>query len=199
MSRPHLRPHFDLIVQAPLEGVKARLEDRFSHGGDTWAGHITGRHAQLVIRRRKRKFWSPWLTFAFESDQEGTLLTGRFAPHPSAWTFYVAGYGMVLTSLLGLGFFGLSQWIAGEPPTMLWSLPIGLFLLAALYLSAFVGQRLSAGEMEAMRAFVVEGFEGHFSTRWREPREVSPSHVVEDNLQLGASAGQPSPQRDAPV
>lgn len=135
-----------------------------------WAGHLVGDHGQLVIRRRRRHIWSPWLTFALASEGTGTSLRGRFAPHPSGWTLYLALYGIVLTLMLGLGFFGVSQWMAGLPPTALWSLPVGGVLLVALYLSAFVGQRLSGGEMEGMRAFVLGGFEG-LEHRWIEPTE----------------------------
>lgn len=169
MSGPRLRPHFDLFVSAPEEPVTRRLEAHFATGGEMWAGHIVGRHAQLVIRRRNRNIWSPWLTFAIEPEKGGTLLSGRFAPHPSGWTLYLALYGMVIISMVGLGFFGLSQWMAGLPATMLWSLPVGAALVVALYASALIGQRLSAGEMDSMRAFVLAGFEG-VDTEWRVPR-----------------------------
>jgi hypothetical protein len=154
MSRPRLRPHFDLYVAAPPSEVTPWLQRRFDEGGETWAGHIAGDHAQLVVRRKKRHPWSPWLTFAIEPREAGTLLRGRFAPHPGGWTAYLACYGIVVITTLGLGFFGVSQWIAEETPHMLWSFPGGLLVLGLLYLSAFVGQRFSASEMEGMRAFI---------------------------------------------
>lgn len=185
VSAPQIRPHFDLVLRAPVAAVKARLGEHFAHGGDMWAGHIVGDHAQLVIRRKKRNIWSPWLTFAIEPNERGTRLSGRFAPHPSGWTLYLAAYGMVIISVVGLGFFGLSQWMAGLPATMLWSLPIGAIVLALLYGSAFVGQRLSGGEMDAMRDFVVRGLEG-FEHEWVEPRasiEASLESSLEDGLE----------------
>lgn len=157
--RPELRPHFDLVVHQPLEAVLARLEARFADGRPDWVGHLTGPHGQLVVPRSRRHMWSPWLTFDAETHDEGTLLTGRFAPHPSVWTGYMAMYGMVIFTMFGLGCFGLSQWLAGEAPTMLWSLPIGVILLALLYGSAFVGQGLTAEQMSAMRVFVQESFD----------------------------------------
>lgn len=170
MSRPQIRPHFDLWVRGPVDEVTRALEHRFADGGDMWAGHIVGHHAQLVIRRKQRNIWSPWLTFAIEPGEEGgTFLRGRFAPHPSGWTLYLACYGMLIITMLGLGFFGLSQWIAEEPPYMLWSVPVGLALLGVLYLSAFAGQRFSAGEMDGMRTFVLGGLE-RWETEWVEPR-----------------------------
>jgi hypothetical protein len=165
MATPELRPHFDLVVELPLEDVMVCLSDRFEEAGDTWVGHITGTHAQLVVPRKERHLWSPWLSFSVEEYESGTLLKGRFAPHPSVWTMYMAFYAMLLFSMLGLGFFGLSQWLAGEAPTMLWSLPIGAVIFLGLYGSAFVGQGLTARQMCAMRDFVQGSF-GEAPTRW---------------------------------
>jgi len=158
MSAPELRPHFDLVVQLPVEEVMVRLAERFEDARGTWVGHIAGTHAQLVVPRSERHLWSPWLSFSVQEREDGTLLTGRFAPHPSVWTMYMAFYAMLLFSMLGLGFFGLSQWIAGEAPTMLWSLPIGLVVGLGLYGSAFVGQGLTARQMGSMRSFVEDCF-----------------------------------------
>lgn len=135
-----------------------RLSERFEEARGTWTGHITGTHAQLVVPRRERHMWSPWLSFSVEERDAATVLTGRFAPHPSVWTMYLAFYAMLLFSMLGLGFFGLSQWIAGEAPTMLWSLPIGLVIGVVLYASAFIGQGLTARQMCAMRSFIEDCF-----------------------------------------
>lgn len=158
MATPELRPHFDLAVDLPVEQVMVRLSERFEEARGTWVGHITGVHAQIVVPREERHLWSPWLSFAAQENEGGTLLTGHFAPHPSVWTMYMAFYAMLLFSMLGLGFFGLSQWLAGEAPTMLWSLPIGLIIGAALYASAFVGQGLTARQMCAMRRFIEDSF-----------------------------------------
>ena len=158
MAAPELRPHFDLVVSLPTEAVLTTLAERFRDANGTWVGHITGQHAQLVVPRKDRHLWSPWLSFSVEEDEKGSLLSGRFAPHPSVWTMYMAFYAMLLFSMLGLGFFGLSQWLAGEAPTMLWSLPIGAVIGAVLYGSAFIGQGLTARQMCAMRSFIEDSF-----------------------------------------
>lgn len=163
--RPELRPHFDLYVGLPPDDVMIRLRARFEAGKRDWVGHSTGHHGQLVVPRAQRHLWSPWLTFDATEQEGGTLLSGRFAPHPSIWTMYMAMYGIVVFTMFGLGCFGLSQWMADEAPTMLWSLPIGLVLLAVLYASAFVGQGLTAEQMAGMRAFIEGTFED-VETRW---------------------------------
>ena len=163
--RPELRPHFDLYVGLPTSDVMVRLRTRFEAGKRDWVGHIAGTHGQLVVPRAQRHMWSPWLTFNASEHDGGTLLNGRFEPHPSIWTMYMALYGMVIFSMFGLGCFGLSQWMAEEAPTMLWSLPIGTIILVALYASAFVGQGLTAEQMQGMRSFMKEAFQDA-ETRW---------------------------------
>lgn len=164
-GRPELRPHFDLVIELPTDAVLDRLSGAFEKARPDWVGHLTGAHGQLVVPRAARHLWSPWLTFDAEAHEAGTLITGRFAPHPSIWTMYMAAYGIVIFSMFGLGCFALSQWIAEEPPTMLWSLPIGVILIAALYGSAFVGQGLTADQMQAMRSFMKDCF-SDAEARW---------------------------------
>ena len=165
MAGAELRPHFDLVVDLPRDEVLSRLKARFEAARKTWVGHLTGSHGQLVVPESARHLWSPWLIFDATEHEAGTLLTGRFAPHPSIWTMYMALYGMVIFLMFGLGCFGLSQWMAEEPPTMLWSLPVGVVLLAALYASAFVGQGLTREQMAEMRTFMKSSFEED-QARW---------------------------------
>ena len=165
--RPELRPHFDLFVALTPSDAMARLQQQFEAAKPEWLGHTAGYHGQLAAPNHRRHLWSPWLTFDAVERDGGTLLSGRFAPHPSVWTMYMAMYGMVIFSMFGLGCFGLSQLIAEEAPTMLWSLPIGAILLVALYASAFVGQGLTAEQMSDMRTFMMGAFDDG-QARWHE-------------------------------
>ncbi|NJK89011.1 MAG: hypothetical protein HC923_06115 [Myxococcales bacterium] len=166
MARPpELRPHFGLFVALGVEDTVEQLRLRFAELRGDWNAHLTGTFAQLVAPRRQRRVWSPWLSFTVREHPEGSLLVGFFAPHPSVWTMYIAGYAILAFLLLGLGFFGLSQWLAGEAPTMLWSVPICLALAAILYLSAFLGQSLTASQMREMRELIQASFAG-VQTHW---------------------------------
>ena len=149
-----LRPHFDLVVRRPPDDVMAHLSARMTETSNDWDGRVTGRHGQLTVPSTRRHLWSPWLTFEASEHEGGTLLSGRFAPHPSIWTGYMAMYGIIVFTMFGLGCFGLSQWMADEAPTMLWSLPIGTILLALLYGSAFIGQGLTLEQMQGMRGYL---------------------------------------------
>ncbi len=165
-SAPEIRPHFDLLVSRPPDEVMTHLSARL--GDDSpWVGNVRGRHVQLIVPPKQRHLWSPWLTFEAQDHDDGTLLSGQFAPHPSVWTGYVALAGSVIFTMLGLGFFGLSQMLAGEAPTMLWSLPIGGVVLVILYLLSLAGQGLTAQQMQGMRSFVKACFPEE-EARWIE-------------------------------
>lgn len=176
--RPHLRPHFDLLVPLDPSAVMARLAERFEQErGRRFSGHVTGLHGQLVVRRKERHVWSPWLSFEAKESGPETLVTGRFAPHPGFWTGYMAAFGSLAFTATGLGFFGLSQWLAGLPPTMLWSLPVCGVLALLLYLSGFLGQSLTREQMNDMRQFM-EGCFQDLPTRWQEDVQQPTSTVA---------------------
>jgi hypothetical protein len=167
------------------EEVMERLEQRFDGHRRFWNGHITGKYAQLTVPRHHRHPWSPWLSFSSEDHEDGTILTGRFAPHHSIWTTYMAAYGSLGTLALGLGFFGVAQWMAGEPPTMLWAVPVCLVLILCLYGFAFIGQGLTAREMAYMREFVKESFdpsETYWAERNYDPESERTTYSRADHL-----------------
>lgn len=169
MSRPHLRPQFDFEVALPPEEVLRRLKAHFAENKDRLAGHVVDRHVQLVCRRHARNLWTPWLTFEVLEEDGKSVLTGRFAPHPGGWTAYMAAYAIVGISTLGLGFFGVSQWLAGLPADMLWAFPIGTVLLALLYATAFIGQRFTGEDMVNLRTFVLAGLGAEARERSEHP------------------------------
>ena len=153
-----LRPHFELTVPDDVDTTLSRLTGAFAAG--PFEGKVRGLHAQLIIPAPQRHLWSPWLTFEVQAAPEGTHLEGRFAPHPTVWTFYMALYAILAFTTRGLTFFGLSQWIATQSPTALWGLPVCAVLAAALFGLGFVGKGLTGQQMAAMRCFVVDAARG---------------------------------------
>lgn len=141
-----------MVLQCPPEAVLAVLERHFAEV--PWEGEVRGPHVQISVPQRERHLWSPWLTFDVACDEVGCRLEGRFAPHPGAWTLYLAGYAMLGFIALGLLCFGMSQWVAGQAPTALWGVPVAIVAIGLLYGLAFIGQGLTGRQMYAMRAFV---------------------------------------------
>lgn len=147
-----LRPHFDMVLDCPPERVLTSLDEHFSEV--PWEGDMRGGHVQISVPKTDRHLWSPWLTFEVRCDGDKCRLEGRFAPHPGAWTLYIAGYAILGFVALGLSFFGFSQWVADQPPTALWGVPVVLVMVGLLYGLAFIGQGLTGRQMYAMRTFV---------------------------------------------
>lgn len=149
-----LRPHFDVDLPCPPETALEVLGRRFEES--PWEGDMRGNHVQVMVPKSERHLWSPWLTFEVQCSDSGCRLEGRFAPHPGAWTLYLAGYAIFGFSAIGLAGFGYAQWVAEQPPTALWGLPVCLIGVGLLYGLAFIGQGLTSKQMCAMRAFVKE-------------------------------------------
>lgn len=147
-----LRPHFDLDLPCPPEAALEVLGKNFEQS--PWEGDLRGNHVQVMVPESERHLWSPWLTFEVQCSEQGCRLEGRFAPHPGAWTLYLAGYALFGFTALGLAFFGFSQWVAEQPPTALWGIPVCLVGIGLLYGLAFIGQGMTSRQMCAMRAFV---------------------------------------------
>ena len=112
-------------------------------------GVSVGRHAELFVPESERRVWSPWLSVtAEEARNTGSLVRGRFAPHPQVWTLY-----MFLSFALGFALFvgvtwGYAQWAMDQTPWALLSLPLGIVLGGALYLVSLTGQRLGHEQIE---------------------------------------------------
>lgn len=163
-----LRPHFDLDLPCPAEDALAVLAKNFETA--PWEGDLRGNHVQVMVPAKERHLWSPWLTFEVQCSDEGCRLEGRFAPHPGAWTLYLAGYALFGFTAIGLAFFGLSQWIAEQPPTALWGIPACFVGMGLLYGLAFIGQGLTSKQMCAMRSFVKEAVKEAATGRASTPK-----------------------------
>jgi hypothetical protein len=150
MSTPSVRPRFeiecDLEVDSLMERVRERLP-RCPHCTGVSVGH----HAELFVPENERRVWSPWLSVTASPQADGSLLTGRFAPHPNVWTLYLfLAFGLGFALLVGTT-WGYAQWATDRTPWALMSVPIILILGSLLYVASQVGQRLGASQMDHLR------------------------------------------------
>jgi len=116
--------------------------------------------------------WSPHLSVQVEYREGGSLLRGRYGPHPELWTLFVFLYAAVgFLTVIGL-VLGFVQWQSGMDPWGLWSTGIGAVGLGILYLISMAGQRLGAHQMEDLRRRVDQLVEGLVAAR-AAPTEAS--------------------------
>jgi hypothetical protein len=171
MSIPKMRPTFLLPVGLTREQTIGRLRDLVEHPDGRFAGKVVGRHVMLTVCEEDRHFWSPWLDLEvieeeIESDSGAAVtVRGRFMPHPSIWTGYVAVYFFLATFGLFAAIFTCAQWATETPPTALWAVGLTVLATAAAWWSAQVGQRLARVQMELLRDVVGEALNPDATSR----------------------------------
>jgi hypothetical protein len=140
-----------LDIDFEVDALMDRLRDRLPECPHC-TGVSVGRHAELFVPEKDRRIWSPWLSVTAEERFEGTVVHGRFAPHPNIWTLYVfLGFGLGFGLLVGTT-WGYAQWATERTPWALITIPIVVILGAGLYLASLVGQALGQEQMTHLRA-----------------------------------------------
>lgn len=117
-------------------------------------GSITKRHAWIHMQDEDRRFWSPTLDLSLDEVPEGTVLRGRFGPHPNVWTMFIFIYAALgLLSLLA-AIYGMAQLTLDRPP---WALAASAGLAALIgfvYGAAFIGEGLGSQQMTQISIFL---------------------------------------------
>jgi len=150
-----VRPRFELEIASDPDSLMERLRERLPDCPNC-TGVSVGRHAELFVPEADQRLWSPWLSVTADEAAGGTVLGGRFAPHPSVWTFYLfLAFGLGFALLVGTA-WGYAQWATETTPWPLMIVPLVMILGAALYLASQIGQRLGSEQMTQLRAALEE-------------------------------------------
>jgi hypothetical protein len=155
MSTPSVRPGFEIETDLDADTLMELLRVRLPQCPHC-TGISVGRHAELFVPDAERRLWSPWLSVTAYDRGNGSLLRGRFAPHPNVWTLYLfLAFGLGFALLVGTT-WGYAQWATDRTPWALASVPIIFVLGALLYFASQVGQRLGAEQMDHLRSALDE-------------------------------------------
>ena len=145
-----VRPNFEIAIAADPDAVMELVRENLARCRQC-TGVSVGRHAELFVPVAERRVWSPWLSVSTGERDGGSVLKGRFAPHPNAWSLYrFLAFGLGFALLVGLS-WGYAQWVMGGPPWALLSLPAAVILGGLLYSVSVLGQRLGAEQMIQLR------------------------------------------------
>jgi len=132
--------------------IRDRLMARSDLSG-RW--HGKGRWVDLFVLESQRRIWSPYLTARLDEDtgegEKRCSVFGRFAPHPEVWTFFMFVYFLTAFLVLFGATFGYVQWASGEAAWALWSVWIGVPVLALCHVASFVGARLGQDQMRELK------------------------------------------------
>lgn len=151
MDRPKVRPTFAISLQEEANQAMDHLRERLKTVEHRDCTHSKGRCAEFYIPEEERRLWSPYLSVQVEARREGSLLRGRFGPHPEVWTLYMfLSSVLAFFALIGL-ILGFVQWQSGMDAWGFWGAVLGLPGLLALYLISAAGQRLSAHQMDELK------------------------------------------------
>lgn len=156
MERPHLRPRFLMLVQAPPEDVRAQMAERLKAHEDRFTYRVRSNAVLVWIKPPAQRFWSPALDTLLRPHPRGTLIVGRFGPHGSL----MSGYFFLTLGLVFLTSFSLVwsmvQRSLGESPHCMIGSALGVVGIAGVWASARVGTWLAREQM-AWLAVIVEG------------------------------------------
>jgi len=160
MDRPRIRPTFSISLTPDADTAMSTLRERLKATEYEECSRSKGRCADFFVKEDERRVWSPCLSVQVESLQEGSLLRGRFGPHPELWTLFMFLYaGVGFLALMGL-MLGFVQWQSGMDAWGLWGAYVGFPGLGVLFAVSATGQRLSAHQMEELRGRVDTLVEG---------------------------------------
>ena len=156
MERPRMRPLFKLSLPVPAARLMAEIGERVRAPRARFTATMLKRHVELTVHEDARHFWSPHLNLDVFDDASGqsSTLRGRYAPHPSIWTFLMAVYGVLAMVALGGTVYGWSQWNLGGTPWALGALPVAALGALLTWAAGAVGQKLAADQMEEMHIFL---------------------------------------------
>ena len=155
-----MRPTFDIVVGSEGPSVLERLRDQLAAPDAEFSGQVRSNHAFVRLPEEKSSLLSPHLNLELIDGPDGTVLHGRFSPHPNVWTGFMAVYILLVLVAVGGAMFGWAQTTVDEYPWGFWLIPAAAALYAFVYGAAVIGQGLTADEMYELRALVDEACEG---------------------------------------
>jgi hypothetical protein len=151
MDRPRIRPTFSIPLAADADTAMATLRERLKGTAYEGCSRSKGRCADFFVDEEERRLWSPCLSVQVDPAQNGSLLRGRFGPHPELWTLFMFLYTAVgFLAVMGL-MLGFVQWQSGMEAWGFWGAYLGFPGLGVLYAVSATGQRLSAHQMELLK------------------------------------------------
>lgn len=160
MAAARFRPSFRIRLSLPRDEAIKLLRSRVGQvvPANNWLGK--GRWCEIHLPAGERRLWTPHLSLRLDHESDGSSLFVRYAPRPEVWTLFVFGYAAVAFLVLLGAVFGYVQWASDEAAWGLWAVWIGVPLLAALHLVSWVGQRLSAGQIDRLAGQLERVLEG---------------------------------------
>lgn len=147
MHRPHFRPRIAILIDRPGDEVRDELRARLDAAKGRLYGRVRKRCMLAWVDRDRRHIWSPSLDVNLRDHPRGTLLLGRFGPHPALMTAHMFG-------AISLSFFAtialvwsFVQSSLGETPLCLAGVGAAALGGCGIALSSWLGRRWGHDEL----------------------------------------------------
>lgn len=155
MSSFQIRPHFIHEAEEPPTAFQEKVVDHVENKEPRIQIKTFPDYLTLVIPDEDQHFWSPQLNLSISALEEGgTEVTGTYGPNTNVWSMYLYGY---LTGFCFAGVstvFAISKWIVSGWTLGFFLMGISYAILAGLYITAQIGQKLAAQQtFELHQAF----------------------------------------------
>ncbi len=149
-----MRPRFELQLPIARETWLEALRSALQDDAGSLRGQVFRKHAVIEMRDGVRTFWSPYLNLEVEDEPDGSVIRGRFSPHPHVWTMFMAVYILLAIIALGGLSYGMVQYTLGQSPWSLLIAPAAVALFGFVYGATLIGQGLGAEQMYTMRSLI---------------------------------------------
>jgi hypothetical protein len=146
-----MRPTFAVDLPLPADEAAERISEGLEIHDSEGPSASLGRCTEFSVPRRDRRIWSPHLSVQVEDAGSASLLRGRFAPRPEIWTFLMFLYFTTGTLAFFGAMYGYAQWMIGQRPWALITVPAGLSVIALLHGTSVLGQVRARHQMEHLR------------------------------------------------
>ena len=147
-----LRPTFELPVALPPDEIIGRLRARLRDGDVRNCSATAARCVDLRVDAAARRIWSPHLSVQLREAPGGSVLYGRYGPHPEVWTFFMFLYFGAWFALVLGGIWAYVQWASGEPVGAVWVPLVALVVVLGVHVAGTLGRRLGRAQMRELRA-----------------------------------------------
>lgn len=157
-----LRPSFELDSPLAPDVVAERIARHVRSGTNPCPCQQAGGHLCLTVNASERRVWSPWLHIDVREGEQPdrSVIFARFSPKPALWTAVMLTYLALATACFFAVCFAISQWVLGEPPTLLWVLPPCAIVALTLLVGTRVAHRLAHDQMRSLAGVLSEALDG---------------------------------------
>jgi len=145
MSSFRLRPRFSHTIDLAVDAAQERIANSARAEADRCEVKSFPGYVSLHVLEKDSHYWSPRLSLSLEPEGESkTHVQGTYGPNTNVWSAFLYGYMLVGSVGLFSGLLGACQFWLDMWPWGLWIFAATLLIMAAMYVSAQLGQKIGA-------------------------------------------------------